>query len=229
MSAQQAVWLYGSLARGDQSPRSDVDILVVGDGDPPDRIHVLYPGHYKAISQYSWTEMERMAGYGSVFLHHLQREARPLIRNQAADRRLARMLETLGPYLQAESDLLAFRATLDDISDALRGDCAPDYEMAVLGSVARHASVLACFVSGGPVFGREVAFGRLREVLGLARDPRSALMRIYEYRLAEERGIRLAHRATRDDVERGLVLIRGIVERLEGLVHGYSRAVHSTA
>ena len=35
------VWLFGSLARGDATPRSDVDLLVVVDQDerrPPDRI-----------------------------------------------------------------------------------------------------------------------------------------------------------------------------------------------
>jgi hypothetical protein len=229
MTSGQAVWLYGSYARGDESINSDVDILIAGKGDPPDAIHDVYPACYKAISQYSWREIERMADYGSVFLHHVRTEAFPLLPCPAADRRLADILVDLGPYHRAASDLEAFRATLDDVRQALEGDCAPDYESAVLGSVARHASVLVCFLAGGPVYGRTEAFSRLESLLDLPTDPKSELLRIYDYRLAEERGIPLRNRASEEEVRRDLALVQSIVDGMEELVHDYSRTVYSRA
>ncbi len=221
MRNHSAVWLYGSLARGESSPTSDIDVLVVG--EPVRQLDLsMFGRRHASVSRYSWREIERMAEYGSVFLHHLKTEARPLRPVPPADRRLRMILEDLGPYRRASADLRAFQMTLDDVREALEWECSADYEMAVLGSVVRHASVLACFLAGGPVYGRERAFARLQALLGMPYDPVHELMNIYDYRLAEERGVPLREHATPDDVRAAVWLTQDLIDRMEGLVLDYT-------
>ncbi len=72
--AMYAVWLYGSYARGDCDALSDLDVFVAGSA-PPETFDALVPtAPTPSVSQYSWEEVEAMAGYGSLFLHHLDEE-----------------------------------------------------------------------------------------------------------------------------------------------------------
>ena len=107
-----AVWLYGSESRGDVSLSSDVDILMIGKGSLPLQVSRTFQGRRISVSRYRWVEVERMAGYGSLFLHHLRAEAKILHESLAAVGRLRAILNNLPDYQRADRDVHAFRQSL---------------------------------------------------------------------------------------------------------------------
>src|SRR6266436_6235567 len=104
MSKDFEIWLYGSEARGDVDGISDFDLLLVADGEIS-QTDVL-PGSLLAIgsvSRYDWNEIEGMAEYGSLFLHHLRLEGRCLESSNTRGLSLCTMLTQLPPYQRVKS------------------------------------------------------------------------------------------------------------------------------
>ena len=104
MTRDWAVWVYGSMARGDSDDLSDVDVLVVGpDGEEAgDLLKTVGLSEPKvSISQYSWNEIQGMAAYGSLFLHHIRLEGRPLYEGESCNGRLSAIVSQLGEYALA--------------------------------------------------------------------------------------------------------------------------------
>ena len=157
MSVDLAVLLYGSCARGDNDTLSDVDVLVVGPALPNEGdLAAVCMGLCGPVyaSHYTWPEVEKMAQYGSLFLHHIAAEAKPVKYDGEGEARLSDLLRGMGPYECAERDLAGFRTTVGDVKEGLRLGLPREFELSVLGGVARHASVLACYASGFPTYGR---------------------------------------------------------------------------
>jgi predicted nucleotidyltransferase len=80
MSADRAVLLYGSHARGDADEISDVDVLIVGErpliaNEIAPLLSEVYSGPLH-ITHYKWNEFGAMSEYGSLFLHHIAVEAK---------------------------------------------------------------------------------------------------------------------------------------------------------
>jgi len=75
----ESVLLYGSCARGDDQPHSDVDVLVI-DATQPLRIDV--PARF-SVSFYTPEHFRAMAHRGSLFVLHLREEARILVDKKA--------------------------------------------------------------------------------------------------------------------------------------------------
>ena len=84
----ESVTLYGSVARGEAGPQSDVDILVVANKGEPWRIRrrvyeLIYPvievlGVDISIMVVRSEDWREMAGNGDPFSAQVQREGRPL-------------------------------------------------------------------------------------------------------------------------------------------------------
>ena len=110
MIAERAFWLYGSHARGDAMPDSDVDILMIGEGEPrrawPSDMGGIWGE--PSISRYSWTEIMGMAEYGSLFLHHLRLEGRPLYEDDGCRGVFQRLLDDLPEYTNGLRDIQGF-------------------------------------------------------------------------------------------------------------------------
>ena len=70
-----ATLLFGSLARADQSERSDTDLLMV---NLHDEIRHVSVGHL-SLFLYPWRKLKRDARDGDLFVCHLAREAKPLL------------------------------------------------------------------------------------------------------------------------------------------------------
>ena len=221
MKADRAVLLYGSHARGDADASSDVDVLVVAAEAPDmDEVGHLVPESCRGplhVSHYTWDEFRVMSRYGSLFLHHLARESKALLYEGHGENRVRVLLQALGPYQLTERDMSAFRATVDDAIVGLACGLSPCFELAALGGVARHASVLACYVVGRPVFGRD-SISKATEVLGIGAK-RDTLELAHRFRMFEAGQCERPAQATERDVQHTVEVLRMFLDRLENKVH----------
>lgn len=214
MMSSIEIWLYGSAARGDTDESSDIDLLVAGKGDV-DLTSLDLPSESRlSVSRYSWPEIEHMAGYGSLFLHHLRLEGRPL--HEDADARLRRLLDSLGEYSRSAVELACFARVIDDVERALNHDHSAQYELSVLGTAARHAAILGCYLLETPDFGRVSAFETLLPRLGYDADFIRETIGLYAFRQAENEGREIT--ASSDDVRMWVSRVRRIIEQVGGLV-----------
>src|SRR5207248_2625007 len=136
-----------------------------------------HPGDSVSLSRYSWDEIAAMVGYGSLFLHHLKQEGRPLTEEQPA--RLRELLDRLPPYKRADQELDSFSQVVADVCDAVKQDYSPQFELAVLATAARHAAILGCYLIGEPRFGRAEPFRVLLPRLGYRRAEIEDFERLY--------------------------------------------------
>lgn len=184
--AGYAVWLYGSRARGTGDDFSDTDVLLVSDGDVDEasaRVH-FHGARAVAVSEYSWSEMEEMAAYGSLFLHHLRLEGCPVFESRTAQGRLGDILAHVGPYQRAAWDVTGFRTVLADIRASIGdGFASITFELATLGTVFRHASILGCALACRSCFSRNGPIETLVEEWGLPVEWAREFPELYQYRL----------------------------------------------
>lgn len=221
MTTDTALMLYGSTARGDSDPDSDVDVLAIADTPPTiadlsefrdlatdlDRI---------CITSYSWAEFEAMASYGSLFLHHLGAEGK-LLRTSGDESRLLRILRFLRPYERVTQDVMSFRLTLSDVEDALHNDHSFVYEVSVVTTVLRHASILGCYMAGRPTFSRTDCMRIFLPAAGLhGADVRLATS-AYSYRLCVSRGIKPQVSVTNEELQRLIAICYLVVSHIEEL------------
>jgi predicted nucleotidyltransferase len=208
MSATSELWLFGSVARGDTDDLSDVDVLVAGELEPQALSDLPYPKERRSLVRYDWPELRQMAGYGSLFLHHLRLEGKLLFSPHESE--LAVLLEGLPQYRRAQQELSTFVRVLADVNDALNGDHSPEFELSVIATALRHSCILGCYAVGEPKFGRRSAFELFLRRSG-REDLVEAAQELYEFRLYEDgRGTR-PYRATTADVRLWLVRAREVL------------------
>lgn len=222
MNRDYAAWLYGSWARCDQDSSSDIDILAVG--PIPDRgvENLALPrGVHRSVSRYSWDEIERMASYGSMFLHHLRLEGRPLLESRQAIGKLGRILSRIGLYTRAPKDIASFRAAVDDVKSSIAQGGSPVFEMSVLATLCRHACILACYVRGTPRFGRLSPIQTVLPELGFRQETVDLFGRLYGFRLHAVRGAPLPFVPSDGSVVAAARLVGEILTLVEGEVNEY--------
>ena len=180
-----AIWLYGSHARGDSDELSDVDVLVISDSlDDTIAVEGVFPTLHKlSTTRYTWVEVDGMVESGSLFLRHLQMEGRPIVEAPLAKGRLSAALARLGPYRLANRDVRGFAEVVSDVRRSLASGGHLVFELATLGTLVRHASILGCAIAGNPCFSRVEPVRRVSAMWATAGDWASDFESLYRYRL----------------------------------------------
>jgi predicted nucleotidyltransferase len=222
MTPASEVWLFGSAARGDVDARSDVDVLVAGPIDEATLEELAYPADVLSVVQYSWAELEHMAGYGSLFLQHVRAEGRPV--RAEGPSRLSALMTPMSNYTRADSELASFGLVLDDVQRSLSADHSPAFELSVIATALRHACILGCYAIGRPTFGRNSAFEVFLEHVGRS-DLASAARRVYEFRLHEDGRAPIPFAPTTEDVRTWLGTVRDVLAEVERSLRGDVRAM----
>lgn len=217
MTMASEVWVFGSTARGDVDALSDVDILVAGPIDRATIEELAYPAEALSVVQYSWPELEHMAGYGSLFLQHVRSEGKPLRAEEPS--RLRELMGPMSTYTRAESELLSFRLVLDDVELSLDADCSPAFELSVIATTLRHACILGCYAIGRPTFGRNTAFDVFLEHIGHSNTALEARS-LYEFRLYEDGRAPIPFEPTSDSVRIWLSRAREVLDNVGRSLRG---------
>lgn len=217
------IWVYGSVARGTHSAFSDLDVLVVSDGEPdPSLVRTaiadLPQAEHHSVRRYSWGEIAEMADYGSLFLLHLKLEGRLLFSTSEASM-VSKMLSSLPDYRYELRDILGFLGALDDVSWAL-SDAQDDddvlFELGVIATVIRHCSILACYKLHAPRFQMADSIRTSFSAVGMSVLAAQAI-ELYDYRLATARNIPLSKRPSVHEVNLWLVRARRYVQEVSRL------------
>lgn len=186
MKYAEAVWLYGSEARRDATPSSDVDLLLVGEGHVPREVSRRYCGRRISISRYGWEELRGMANYGSLFLHHLKSESEPLYESPEAAGRVHAILEGLPRYQRVHRDIRAFWQSLLDIADELPEPADLRFELATLAALIRRVGILGSYLLGRPRFDRTGPVTQVVEVWTLPPVLSLEFAEFYQHRLVAD-------------------------------------------
>lgn len=177
--------LYGSCARGDSGADSDIDVLLLGQQPLTLGVNTA-EGLRTAVTAYSWQEFQRMADYGSLFLHHLKQEGRVVGGSATGRARFDRVLSELPAYSRAMLDVSSFEMAIADVEEALSwGDTGLRYELSALATVIRHSSIVGCYLVGSPCFGRYDSVTRFVERTALDAEIAVDFPSLYQFRLAE--------------------------------------------
>lgn len=220
MMQDWSVWAYGSVARGDADHMSDFDVLVVGPEAGELGTMMMEAGlscDKISISRYSWDEIIGMAKYGSLFLQHIRLEGHPLYENDACRGRLRTILGELEEYTLARRDVQGFKTVLGDVAESLQQGGAKAFELSVLGTVIRHASILGCWLLGNPAFGRLTPVESFAAAAGLTVSM-TDFEHLYMYRLYCDSRL---ERSMLHPVAAGIWLYRAqkLVQGLEDIVN----------
>jgi len=218
MTDDVEIWMYGSRARGDADDLSDTDVLVIA--DPGTQVESLiaelaFPAI--SVSRYSWSEMERMWQYGSLYIHHLKLEGRRLRAAPRDPERLPKLLATVPPFARARKDLEGFRQAVGEAEQSLRVGGWPDFECEVVATVARHAAILGAYCAGQPTFGRELPFSVAGAALGYGR---ATINRLVAPATAWRKHLAIRHDDD-DAIAEWIAYVWDFFDDLEPLIDGY--------
>jgi hypothetical protein len=216
IASEREIWLYGSAARGDSDDLSDVDLLLIDDDDDEGAPLNVELSPRASITRYSWAEVEHMVSYGSLFLHHVKLEGKPV--QEGSDKRFRSLLSALPAYRRAEQEMASFESVVDDVERSLNTDHSPQFELAVLATAARHAAILAAYLIGQPEFSRKRVFRHALPALRYGVDEVASFEVLYDYRVFENHQLEVTPPPSSEDVRVAVERVRELIRRVRELV-----------
>lgn len=171
------IYAFGSVTRGDVSPNSDVDILVVDD--------IPYPSNFpRNWSVYSKETISRYYEAGRLFAWHLHLEA--VLLHPARGPGFLSALGAPSLYATAADDIAELRALLSSSIEELRhGSPSEVYELGLVYTALRDVAMSASWaLLGRPSFSRHAPY----EICPPCPIPRPAYETAMKSRHASTRG-----------------------------------------
>src|SRR5579863_1014236 len=112
-------------------------------------------------------------------------------------------------------DVDSFRLTVSDVQRSLGEGGSLPFELSVLGTVARHAAILGCYISGCPTFGRIEAMRKLADLWALEPQIPSLFVRLYNSRLFADQRSEAPRDISLDEAYHWCGRLNVILDRLE--------------
>ena len=155
LSEIEEVWVFGSYARGDHTPDSDLDLLVVS--KTPDLFvdaslvqECFDLPQLPEISLYTPSGISRLISPPSLFAWHLRREGQ-VIYSQSTW--LADVLSSMLPYSGHLKDIrVIWQLHLDLKRSLYNGSTSLVFDAGVLHTIARNTAMILCDLIGEPDF-----------------------------------------------------------------------------
>lgn len=171
------IYAFGSVTRGDVSPTSDVDILVVEDTPSTTRFPLDW-------SVYSKSTISKYYESGRLFAWHLHLEA--VLLHPAGGAGFLAQLGTPSRYASAADDIADLRVLLTSALDEIRrGSPSQVYELGIVYTALRDVAMSASWhLLGRPSFSRYAPY----EITPVCPLPRDAYDTAMKSRHASTRG-----------------------------------------
>lgn len=169
-----AVAVFGSVARREAGPRSDIDVLVVHDGAMPDDLDDSLP-EAVTMTFYTPTRLAVLPTRSPLFAIHLALEAMPF-RDQSGT--VARALRNVRPLDRQTISRLAASTlrSFHELMDQPRGlDLNPHAAAAELYALGKQGAMLLCAGHGYYEFNRHRALNRAYSHVALSATDRKRI------------------------------------------------------
>lgn len=190
----ESLVLFGSAARGDADEHSDVDICAFVHADSHHDLVVLKMAvadnqnvSEESVTIFTVTSLQIMVEKGALFLWHIRLEGKIL---QDENDVLKNALSSLEQFEGYAEELAIYSELMRDIDDGrTEHEGLSHIDLHILFLVIRNVSVLLCFKSGTPNFGRTSAYDAVRSKYPEASITREVFDQLEQWHLVYKRGI----------------------------------------
>lgn len=201
LEATDAIYLYGSMARGDVSVDSDCDLLIaIRDCDDKsfERLTKATEGWHTELNcefaLYQISALKAMQKKGSLFLWHIKTEGIELFSNGEELKGILAQLPAYNGGAEAISEYAEIMKDIDiDNTDEIE---VINYNLSVMSTLIRNICIICSYELGTPRFGRispvEVCADHFGEQFPI--DMQQYKM-LYRYRVAVNRNKSMPHQA----------------------------------
>lgn len=153
------IYLFGSVARGDDDDASDIDILIIID-NCSEEDYLKYKNYFSKllevpvswISLYRYDKILSMYENGSYFLWHIKVEGKKLY---SKNNELSGLLENLPRYHGMVNDIKEYTQILEDIHSEMKNKyICVEYELSVMASLVRNTCIMLSYLNDRLDFSR---------------------------------------------------------------------------
>ncbi len=166
LPAIEGVFVFGSVARGDETAWSDIDLLIVGTDSKltPTRVLAKLPPNLRnrrlSLLYYTVGELERLLEAGSSFMAHLRSQGRILIDTHGVMERMMRASFSLTPSLDDDLNIELDRLKSLENLKQFNGNFL--FGLSQLYAIGKSVVMLRLLEEGHPEFSRDKAFDAFR-------------------------------------------------------------------
>lgn len=214
------IYLFGSVARGDQDEFSDTDILIIID-DCNEYDFIYYKNKFANIlnvppswiSLYKFSKIKLMYNKGSYFLWHIKKEGIKLF---SKTNKFTQLLDTLPSYKDALKDIKEYKEILNDIEIEYNNPFTEyinyTYELSVLSSLVRNICITLAYINN--VFD----FGRISVIITIKKIYKSSICfslneynELYSYRLYQTSRIKKIKQGTSNLLNKWIEIVHSLI------------------
>jgi len=163
-----SIVLFGSKAREDEDDFSDVDIFLLVEDIPQDRISEIIdiiktrlPYNNIGISLYTLSSYKQLLREGSIFIWHLKLEGLIIYNKTNMD-----LFNKLAPFNKFNENYLLYKKLFINTKSSLQENGINEYDLSHLFFLCRNICLLTCFKLKNPTFGRMSVYEKLVEMVG---------------------------------------------------------------